>query len=61
MNIIVYTNTGQTYLFQEIEDFSVTTTGFKFSYLGKATGIRSTAVFNNTSTSGYAMQPRPEE
>lgn len=55
MELIVFTNNGQTYLFNEVEDFKPTTTGFSFTYVGKATGVKRKAVFNNTSTSGYAL------
>lgn len=55
MEIIVFTNNGQTYLFQKVSDFKPTTTGFSFTYVGVATGVKRTVVFNNTSTSGYAL------
>lgn len=41
--------------FFEVEDFKPTTTGFSFTYTGKATGVTRKAVFNNTSTAGYAL------
>jgi hypothetical protein len=46
---------GQTYHFFEVTDFKPTTTGFSFTYTGKATGVTRKAVFNNTSTAGYAL------
>lgn len=52
--IVVFTNTGQTYFFSGVTGFKVTKTGFCFDYKGKLTGIERHAVFNNTSTSGYA-------
>lgn len=55
MELIVFTNNGQTYYFNEVTDFRPTTTGFSFTYTGKATGVTRKAVFNNTSTSGYAL------
>ena len=55
MELIVFTNNGQTYHFFEVEDFKPTTTGFSFTYTGKATGVTRKAVFNNTSTAGYAL------
>ena len=57
MELIVFTNNGQTYHFSGVEDFRPTTTGFSFNYTGKATGVTRSAVFNNTSTSGYALAP----
>ncbi|WP_125606740.1 hypothetical protein [Lapidilactobacillus bayanensis] len=57
MELIVFTNNGQTYYFNNVEDFKPTTTGFSFSYVGKATGVKRSATFNNTSTSGYALAP----
>ena len=41
--------------FFEVEDFKPTTTGFSFTYIGKATGVTRKAVFNNVSTAGYAL------
>ena len=55
MELIVFTNNGQTYFFSDVTDFKPTTTGFSFSYTGKATGITRKAVSNNTCTSGYAI------
>ena len=55
MELIVFTNNGQTYHFVEVEDFKPTTTGFSFTYTGKATGVTRKAVFNNASTAGYAL------
>lgn len=57
MELIVFTNNGQTYHFSGVEDFKPTTTGFSFSYIGKATGVKRDAMFNNTSTAGYALAP----
>lgn len=54
MELIVFTNNGQTYHFHEVINFRPTTTGFSFEYVGKATGVLCKAVFNNTSTAGYA-------
>ncbi|MEG0239497.1 MAG: hypothetical protein RR643_05035 [Anaerorhabdus sp.] len=53
--LIVFSNNGQTYVFQNVTGFKPTTTGFSFSYTGVATGITRKATFNNTSTSGYAL------
>ncbi|QGZ70125.1 hypothetical protein GQS62_04595 [Pediococcus pentosaceus] len=53
--LIVFTNNGQTYHFSEVTNFRPTTTGFSFTYTGKATGVTREAVFNNTSTAGYAL------
>lgn len=50
MELIVFTNNGQTYHFHEVINFRPTTTGFSFEYVGKATGVLRKAVFNNTST-----------
>lgn len=55
MELIVFTNNGQTYHFNGVTNFRPTTTGFAFTYLGKATGVTREAVFNNTSVSGYAL------
>ena len=57
MELIVFTNNGQAYYFNNVEDFKPTTTGFSFSYVGKATGVKRSAMFNNTSTVGYALSP----
>lgn len=53
--IVVYTNNAQTLVFHNIENFTVTSTGFSFDYKGKLTNIKRHAVFNNTSTAGYAL------
>lgn len=55
MELIVFTNNGQTYHFNGVEDFKPTTTGFGFTYVGKATGVKRHATFNNTSTAGFAL------
>lgn len=55
MELIVFTNNGQTYHFNDVIDFRPTTTGFSFDYTGKATSVTRSAVFNNTSTAGYAL------
>ena len=59
--LIVFTNNGQTYIFHNISNFRPTTTGFSFTYMGKATGVAREAMFNNTSTAGYAIANSPEE
>lgn len=56
MELIVFTNNGQTYHFNDVKDFKPTTTGFSFTYIGKATGVERLCVFNNTSTAGYAIK-----
>lgn len=57
MKLIVFTNNGQTYHFNDVTEFKPTTTGFSFNYVGKATEVKRSAMFNNTSTSGYALAP----
>ena len=56
MELIVFTNNGQTYFFSGVENFKPTTTGFSFDYVGKATGVKRSAMFNNTSAAGYALK-----
>ncbi|MBM6410763.1 hypothetical protein FAM18124_02091 [Lacticaseibacillus paracasei] len=53
--LIVFTNNGQTYMFDNVSDFKPTTKGFSFEYTGNATGVKRTAVFNSTSACGYAL------
>ncbi|UWP78308.1 hypothetical protein KZR06_16010 (plasmid) [Lacticaseibacillus paracasei] len=53
--LIVFTNNGQTYMFDNVSDFKLTTKGFSFEYTGNATGVKRTAVFNSTSACGYAL------
>ena len=53
--LIVFTNNGQTYIFHNISKLRPTTTGFTFTYTGKATGVVRDAVFNNTSVAGWAV------
>lgn len=54
--LIVFTNNGQTYLFSNVTNFTTTTTGFKFTYEGKMTGVTREATFNNTSVAGFALK-----
>lgn len=54
MEIIVYTNAGATYKFENVSNFQYTTNGFKFEYVGASTGVKRTIEFNNTSTAGFA-------
>lgn len=56
MELIIFTNNGQTYHFKGVENFKPTTTGFSFNYVGVATGVKRSAMFNNTSTAGYALR-----
>lgn len=56
MELIVFTNNGQTYFFNNVSDFKPTTTGFSFNYVGKATAVKRSSMFNNTSTAGYALK-----
>lgn len=53
--LIVFTNNGQTYHFENVTNFRPTTTGFSFTYHGKATDVDRDAVFNNTSVAGWAI------
>lgn len=53
--LVVFTNNGQTFVFHGVKNFTNTTTGFKFDYVGKMTGVARHAVFNNTSVAGYAL------
>lgn len=55
MTLTVFTNNGQVFMFKNVIDFTNTTTGFKFSYIGEMTGVKRNAVFNNTSVAGYAL------
>lgn len=56
INLIVYTNTGNTYFFKCVKNFIKIATGFEFDYEGVASGQISHAVFNNVSTAGFAKQ-----
>lgn len=53
--LIVFTNTGNTYYFANVTDLKPTTNGFKFKYTGVASGKVRTATFDNTATSGYTL------
>jgi len=59
--LIVFTNTGATFKFGNVENFEYTTKGFKFQYLGVSTGVKRTANFDNTSTVGYAITQKGEK
>lgn len=55
MELIIFTNNGQTFMFKRVVDFKYTTTGFAFSYTGDSTGVTRKATFNHTSVAGYAL------
>lgn len=55
MELVIFTNTGKTYIFYDVENFKPTTDGFAFDYTGKATGQKRHAQFSYTSVSGYAI------
>lgn len=59
MELIVFTNNGQTFMFKGVQNFTNTTTGFKFDYFGQMTQVQRQAVFNNTCVAGYAMKDEP--
>lgn len=53
--IIVFTSSGKTYNFKNVENLTPTTQGFEFDYTGMATGVKRHASFNYTSVAGYAI------
>ena len=53
--IIVFTSSGKTYNFKNVENLIPTTQGFEFDYTGAATGVKRHASFNYTSVAGYAL------
>lgn len=55
MELIVFTNNGQTYKFNNVTHFTFTTEGFGFTYVSESTGVKRTACFNKMSTAGYAL------
>ena len=55
MELIVFTNNGQTFMFKQVIDFKHTATGFTFTYKGVSTGVTRKATFNHTSVAGYAL------
>ena len=61
MELIVFTNNGQTFMFKQVVDFKHTTTGFTFSYTGESTGVTRKATFNHTSAVGYALSDSDRE
>lgn len=56
MELVVFTNNGQTFMFKNVTNFTNTTTGFAFDYHGVMTDVDRHAVFNNTCVSGYAIK-----
>lgn len=50
MKLIVFTNTGHRYVFDDVENFTHTTQGFEFEF---PDGRRS--VFNYTSVAGFSI------
>lgn len=61
MELIIFTNNGQTFMFKQVTDFKYTTTGFTFSYTGNSTGVTRKATFNHTSVAGYALSDTNRE
>lgn len=55
LEIIVFTSSGKTYNFKNVENLTPTTQGFEFDYTGMATGVQRHASFNYTSVAGYAI------
>lgn len=55
MEIIVFTISGATFHFKNVKEFKLTTKGFTFTYVGESTGVERKAVFDYTSTAGYAI------
>lgn len=55
MEIIVFAISGATFHFRNVKDFKLTTKGFAFIYVGESTGVERRAVFDYTSTAGYAI------
>ena len=61
MELIIFTNNGQTFMFKRVVDFKHTATGFTFSYPGDSTGVTRKATFNHTSAVGYALSDSDRE
>lgn len=55
MEIIIFTNTGQSLTFKNVANFKHSTQGFSFKYTGVSTGVTRKAEFNYTSVAGYAI------
>lgn len=55
MNVVVFTNMGRTYQFEDVTEFKHSTQGFSFWYMGVSTGVKRYANFNNTCVAGYAL------
>ena len=61
MELIIFTNNGQTFMFKRVVDFKHTATGFTFTYKGVSTGVTRKATFNHTSVAGYALSDTDRE
>lgn len=55
MEIIVFTISGATFKFKNVKELKVTTNWFEFTYIGESTGAERKAIFDYTSTAGYAI------
>lgn len=55
MNIIIFTNAGATFSFDNCTKISITSNGIKFNYFGNATRVYRDAEFKWTSVAGYAV------
>ncbi|WP_200773562.1 hypothetical protein [Gemella massiliensis] len=55
MELIIFTNNGNTYIFTGVENLKQTTKGFSFEYTGQTTGVKRLAEFNYTSVAGFAI------
>lgn len=54
MELIVFTNNGKTFIFNNVSNLKHETQGFSFTYTGKSTDVKREARFNYTSIAGYA-------
>lgn len=61
MEIIIFTNLGQTYMFNNCTDINITESKIEFRYFGESTQVYRNASFPFTSCAGYALRDPKEE
>ena len=60
MQLIIWTNMARSLMFEDVTNFSFTSQGIEFDYLGASTGVARHANLNNTSMVGYATTRKTE-
>lgn len=55
MTIIIFTQQGSTYRFEDVENLNTNGTNIMFDYKGKITGTNNKAFFGHKNVAGYVI------